>query len=249
VTSDLPALRVALAVEGATDYAILETLIARLIDWRATTFSYLQPESSAAFELGGYAQGGWSFLYRWCRATAELNGPNGLEDNFLFLNHDVLVVQIDADVARSNYRAGHIEDPADDLPCAQPCPPVSDTTDALRKVVLRWLNTPHSPPRLVFCVPAQCLETWLLAGLYPTDRNLQFPDLECRPCPERQLANKPKPGRLINSNTKNRPVYQQRAGELPDQWPYVTRHCVEALRFEQDLISTTRGPSTPPSPT
>ena len=110
------------------------------------TFSDLQPESSEAFALGGYARGGWSFLYRRCRATAELNGPNGLEDNFLFLNHDVLVVQIDADVARSNDRAGHIEDPTD------------------------------------------------------------------------------------------------------DQWPCVTRHCVEALRFEQDLLSTTRGPSTPPSP-
>lgn len=248
MTSDLPALRVALAVEGVTDYAILVALIARLIDWRATTFSYLQPEFSATFEPAGYAQGGWSFLYRWCRTTAELNGPNGLEDNVLFLNHDVLVVQIDADVAGRDYQSGHIEDPANDLPCAQPCPPVSDTTAALRKVVLRWLNTPQSPPRLVICIPAQCLETWLLAGLYPTDRNTQSPDLECLPCPEGRLANKPKAGRLISGNTKNRLVYQQRAREFANQWPGVTRHCTEALRFEQDLMSTTRDHQTPPSP-
>lgn len=236
MTSDTPALRVALVVEGPTDYAMLQAIVAQLAHPRAVTFSFVQPEFSAAFEQLS-DEGGWGGVYRWCRSTVDLHGPNGLEDNLLFLNHDLLILQIDADVAASNYAAAHIDEAVQDLPCAAPCPPIEATTNALTRVVLRWLEINASPANLVLCIPAQSLEAWILAGLYPTDRQVTGGTLECRPKPERQLASKPVNGRLVNGDKKNLSAYRTRADEFAQSWKQTVRVCTQARQFEQHFLA------------
>ena len=51
----------------------------------------------------------------------------------LFQRFDLLILQLDADVAACNYQNDSITPMATDgaIPCEQPCPPPSATTDAL----------------------------------------------------------------------------------------------------------------------
>lgn len=237
MTFESQSLRIGLVVEGPTDYLMLEAVINRLLSGRSATFTYMQPEYSFAFEPIGTEGGGWPGVYRWCRSTAELNGQEGLGDNILFLNHDVLIVQVDADVARNSYADGHIIDDMQDLPCVSPCPPVVDTVEALKRVVLRWLDATACPPQVVICIPSQSLEAWILSGLYPTDRLVQSGVIECRAAPERLLSSKPKDGRLVSGGKKNIDVYQMRASEFADSWQLVKQFCSLAAKFEQEFLT------------
>jgi hypothetical protein len=78
----------------------------------------------------------------------------------LSLDLGVVVVQVDADVARKNR-----EDFDRDL--TRPCPPARDTCDEVRSEILSWLGFTTQPARLVLCVPAQAIETWVVAALGP----------------------------------------------------------------------------------
>lgn len=240
MTSELTPLKIGLVVEGPTDYLVLRSVIDALLQPRALQFSYLQPEYSESFTPLGPSGGGWPGVYRWCRNTSELNGPAGLDDNFLFLNHDIVILQLDADVAGVNYASGHITNPAsNDLPCAQPCPPVAPTIAALEGVLLGWLEARQCPRQLVICIPAQSLETWMLAGLYPEDSFLVQSNLECRPNIERRLASKPLKGRLVSGTKKLLDEYERRAPELAGSWSKVTAVCQQAAQFEADLLAAT----------
>jgi hypothetical protein len=240
MTSEQTPLRIGLVVEGPTDYQMLMAVIGKLLQPRPLLFSYLQPEYSEGFTPIGSEAGGWPGVYRWCRNTSELNGPAGLADNFLFLNHDIVILQLDADVAGFDYSSGHIANPPhDDLPCTQPCPPVTPTVEALESVLLGWLNASQCPRQLVLCLPAQSLETWVLAGLYPEDSLLRQANLECRPNTERRLASKPLKGRLVSGSKKLLNEYQRRAPELADSWSQVTAICSQAARFEASLLAAT----------
>jgi hypothetical protein len=165
-----------------------------------------------------------------------LNGPKGIEDNLLFLNQDVLILQLDGDVAKTNYRAGHIDDSTADLPCDQPCPPIDATLQALRVVVLRWLGGGTCPDNLVLCFPSQNLEAWLVAGLYPGEQHLKRGDLECLPAPENILAARPKSERLLSGGKKDFEKYRDRASEWVANWSVVKKMCSQAQRFEDDFM-------------
>ena len=238
MNSDQMPLRVAMVVEGPTDYLVLQAVVTALIAPRVVAFTYVQPEYSTAFESIGCEGAGWPGVYRWCQSAVDLHGSIGLEDNILFLNHDILVLQIDADVATSNYAAGHIYDLTSDLPCAMPCPPVCDTTFALAQVVLRWLSTSVCPPNVTLCIPAQSLETWIFVGLYPDDKLAISSNLECRHGIDRQLAAKPLGEKLINGSKKNLGMYKKCAQTVANNWAHITSVCSQAQGFEQHLLKS-----------
>jgi len=241
VTCELAPLRVALAVEGKTDGIILKELIASIVSPRPVTVSFQQPEFSVAFDQLN-EDCGWRGVYEWCHDTATpLHGEKGVEDNMLFLNHDVLVVQIDADVASSTYESAHIPDPMGDLPCvSSKCPPIQPTIDALTLVLQRWLSIDIRPSNTVFCIPAQSLEAWLLAALYPTDKYVINGGIECREDPERLLSGKPKVGRLVSGRKKKTEVYESRAGEFSGRWSVVVQLCSQAMAFEKSFKEAIR---------
>lgn len=232
-------LRIAFAVEGSTDLIVLEELVAKFLEGRDFVARYLQPEMSAAFQpIAGEYGLGWPGVCRWCRQAAEQAGGM-VRNNVLFGFNDVLVVQLDADVAGCSYADGHIEDPSPEtptLPCEEPCPPPSDTTDRLRTAILHWLGEVSVPPGTVFCTPSKALETWLLVGLFPDDNVVQREDdIECREAPETILQGKPKKKRLVTSGRKDVDKYREVASEFAGSWDSVTSRCSEAARFENDF--------------
>ncbi|ACL03915.1 conserved hypothetical protein [Desulfatibacillum aliphaticivorans] len=240
-------LRVAFAVEGPTDYIMLKEIVGSLLDERDFVPQVLKPEMSDAFRVNPGEDGGWPGVCRWCLQTTEQSEGN-FSGHPLFVFHDVLIIQLDADVAGVTYGSGHTPDPfpgENTLPCEAPCPPASATTDRLRSVVLKWIGEDTVPPQTVFCIPSKALEAWALVGLYPDDATVQEGTIECRKKPEAILAGKSKKSKLVARKAKGagKPMtyrkivekYKEAAPEFAANWNRVKEYCTEAVRFEEDF--------------
>ena len=148
------AVRVAVVAEGPTDFIALRAAVRALLSHRDFEFTMIEPDVNENLVP---RHGGWGGVYWWCRqAVEQASGP--LRDNPIFAFHDVLVVQVDADVARKHYKDYGFQNAPTDLKCEQPCPPASATTDALRAVMLGWLSEKNVPRQTVFCTPSKTLE-------------------------------------------------------------------------------------------
>lgn len=170
--------RIAFVMEGPTDYIAMRAAVSALLAGREFVPTVIRPELDD--NLAAQSGGGWGGVYKWCRQTvSQTDGPVG--DNPVFGLHDVVVMQVDADVARMSYSNYRITDPPQvDLPCELPCPPPSDTTDALRRVVLGWLGETSVPDGMVLCTPSKSIETWVLVALFPEDSSARQMNVECR---------------------------------------------------------------------
>jgi hypothetical protein len=224
-------LRVAVVAEGLTDIVVLKAAIGALLENREFVATVLRPELSQGLDPSG----GWTAVYSWCRQMVkQAGGP--APGNSLFDAHDLLVLHVDADVAGMRYADNsNIQDPPNDLPCECPCPPPSATTDALRRVILRWLDQRDVPFRTVLCTPSKSTETWVLAALFPDDGAAAAVELECRPDAAAVLQRMPLDQRLIRSGHKQINKYREREGELRSAWPMVRAKCSEAERFSRDF--------------
>lgn len=222
--------RVAFVLEGPTDYVVLRAAVRALLNGRDFEPTVIWPEMNE--NLAAQTAGGWGGVYKWCRqAVAQTGTP--LRNNPLFAVHDVLVVQVDADVARSKYSDYRILDaPHSDLPCESACPPPSATTDALRGVVLGWMDEASVPPRTVLCTPSKNIETWVLVALFPGDESARKANVECRWDGEVRLR---KYG-LIKSGQKLVGKYRAREDDIRNAWQQVRRACGEAERFSNDFL-------------
>jgi len=233
-------LRIALATEGKTDIVVLTAAIGALLENRAFVATQLCPELSNSF--GRSNSGGWAAVYLWCRQVVNQTGGPA-RGNSLFSEHDLLVLHVDADVAGRQYTDDmRIQDPPNDLPCERPCPPPSATTDALRRVILGWLDEGEIPPRTVLCTPSKSTETWVLAALFPNDVVNSAIEFECRQDVAVVLQSKPLPQRLIRSGHKQVKAYQERESELRSAWPRVRAECSEAERFSQEFLAALAAP-------
>ena len=231
-------LRVAVAVEGPTDAIVLESILAALLPDTDFVLQTLQPERSLAFgEATSSARGaGWVGVYRWCR-QADLEGGGSVSGSSALLHHDALIVQVDADVASKTYSSGGVRDaPRQDLPCEQPCPPSSDTTDTLRGVVLNWLGESRTPSQVVLSTPSKNIEAWVVAAVWPDNSLVQQDDWECRSRPEEQLAALPKRKRF----RKRQDDYRRKQKEIQRGWPDVSARLAEARRFARDFLAAIR---------
>ena len=226
-------LRVAAVVEGPTDSIVLQAILEASLPGVEFEFHTLQPEGSAAFgaPTSGSTGAGWVGVYRWSRqATEEAGGA--VRNSAVFSHHDVLVVHLDADVATKTYASGGIEDaPKDDLPCDEPCPPPSDTTNALRAVVLNWLGEVSTPRRMVFCTPAMDMDAWVVASVWPENRLVRNENWECRANPGAQLGVLPHRHRF----KKTKADYERNRPAIKDGWPQVAATLSEAGRFQEEL--------------
>lgn len=222
------ALRVALVAEGPTDKIVLEAALASMLDGRPFILRQLQPEESAPF---GQVGTGWIGVYRWCRQAVARSG-GALRNDVLYLAYDALLLHLDADVAEKSYRDGSIDETVLDLPCVQPCPPPSATTNPLRHVLLRWLGESSPPPRTVLCTPSKSMEAWVVAALFPNDLAVSR-GIECWPNPEQRLGQQPKELR----HRKNQRDYQNQAQALTIAWPRLSSTLDEARRFQGEFLA------------
>jgi hypothetical protein len=231
-------LRIALVAEGVTDRAVLNAVIESMLNGRSFILTLLQPEGSVAFSGGGNAGsfgGGWKGVYRWC-LQATLRSGGKLSDDPLFFGYDLLLLHLDADVAGedpANSLIAPIHELAGILPCEQPCPPPSTTTDALRKVILSWVGEAITPPRTVLCTPSKSTEAWVMAAIFPRDKEVVKLGWECYPKPESRLGQQPKKKRFA----KNQLDYETRKSELQAGWLSVVARLTEARRFQDEFIA------------
>ena len=229
-------LRIAVAVEGPTDEIVLKAILHAILPDTEFEFQTLQPEGSVAFGSTPFTDtgSGWVGVYRWSRQSA-LEGQGSVSGSSALSYHDVLIVQVDADVAHKTYSSGNIDDaPCDDLPCDQPCPPPSGTTNALRSVILNWLGEQNCPPQVVLCTPSKSIEAWVLAAICPSNNLVRRSNWECRLNPEGQLTTLPKQIRF----NKSIHDYRHRQNEITQAWPTVSSRLTEAARFEREFLNT-----------
>ena len=232
-------LRVALVVEGPTDYVVLRAAMEAILGDRDFEATVLRPELSKGLET--ITGGGWTAVYLWCRLAVK-QAKGAVRDHPLFGTHDVLIVQVDADVAGKRYADdSRIQAPPNDLPCEQPCPPATATTDALRSVILGWLDEEVLPPRTVLCTPSKSIDTWVLLALFPNDGATTTSELECRRNIDAQLQSKPLSRRLIRGGQKQINKYRESEGELRNAWANVRVKCGEAERFSRDFLAALPG--------
>ncbi len=227
-------LRIALVAEGPTDGVVIESALRAILNERPFVLNQIFPAGSASFgELGT----GWIGVYRWCHQSA-LRGGGGLAgDQLLFLQHDLLILHLDADVAGFQYADGNLTPVATDgvLPCAQPCPPPAATTDRLRLVLLNWCGELATPSKVVLCTPSKSTEAWVVASLFPQDAATQQ-GIECYSKPQSRLAQQPV-ARRIRKKTSD---YKNHAAELQAAWPNLAAPgaLAEAQRFEDEFLQT-----------
>ena len=228
-------LRFAAAVEGPTDAIVVEAILKALLPNHEFVLQTLQPEGSAAFGTAPFGRtgAGWAGVYRWCRQAIS-EGGGSVSDSSALSNHDVLIVQADADVAGERYANGNIRDaPNNDLPCEACCPPPHDTTNALRRVILGWIGERVCPQRIVLCTPSKSIEAWVLAAVWPHNDFVRRDNWECHRRPEGQLGALPKGRRF-----KKRPDdYRRKQGDIEEAWPEVSARLTEAARFEAELYA------------
>ena len=227
--------RVAVAVEGPTDAIVLEAILMAVVPGGEFVLQTLQPEGSAAFGAVSFGRtgAGWAGVYRWSRQVVTEGGGSASGSSVLS-NHDVLIVQVDADVAGETYASGNVRDaPHDDLPCEEPCPPPHHTTDALRAVILNWLGECECPRRIVLCTPSKSIETWVLAAVWPNNGFVRRDDWECHRHPEGQLGTLPRARRF----RKRQDDYRRKQVEIEKAWSKVSARLTEAARFEAELLA------------
>jgi hypothetical protein len=231
-------LRIALVAEGITDYVVIDAAVSAMLAEQSYDLKLLQPEESVAFVGQGNAGllgGGWKGVYRWCKQAVERGGGR-ISDDPLFLGYDILILHLDADVAA--------EDPASDkinpipelagmLPCEQPCPPASKTTDCLRGVMLNWIGETTIPPRTVLCTPSKNTEAWIVAIFFPTDKEMKRLGWECHPSPQTRLSQQPKAHRFTKSHSN----YLQRQESIKSAWATLSESLSEAKRFSSQFMA------------
>lgn len=221
-------LRIALVAEGPTDRIVLESALTSMLAGRSFILKQLQPEESIPFgEIGT----GWVGIYRWCKqVVARSNGA--LRGDILYFSYDILILQLDADVAEKSYDDGSIQENIQDLPCVQECPPPTATTNRLRNVLLRWAGENETPPKTVLCSPSKSMEAWVVAALLPNDVAMRQ-GIECFNNPEARLSQQPADQRF----QKRKQDYQDRLEQLTTAWPRLVETLEEPARFQRDLLA------------
>ena len=228
--SDVGVSVVRLVCEGDTDIPILARIVESIAD-RELLVDCIQPERPLDRpEQYGELGSGWKGVRRWCKRQSQRFGCLSAAMQQAPLEESAaLVIHIDADIA------GHRE-----IDCKMPCPPASDTADALREVVLGWARESAVPDGVVLCIPSKSTDAWVFVALYPRDR-LADSSIECRKTPETLL--KQRPEKLVSGpeDRKTTAAYRQVARRVAQAWPHVCSICAQAERFDRELRAALGG--------
>ena len=218
--------------EGPTDRAILEAVLDSYVeDYQPIA---VQPPASQVGGAAGPFGGGWKGVQAWC--TSEVRDE--ARWSALLENVDMVIVQVDADVA------GEAE-----VDRAKPCPPPTASADEVRALVLEWLGRDTLPKQVVLCVPSMASETWALVALLPGHEAkvpcdpapADGPCIECRTDIKSLLRADSKDigvklVTLKQGELKNHaPVYRKVQSRITKGWQAVIASCAEARRFDTAL--------------
>lgn len=195
----------------------------------------------------GETGAGWKGVRRWCRQTWQSEGSS-LETIIASIAPpiDLLVIHVDADIAAEYDLQDDDPEPIEHV--AQPCPPAAPTVAGLAQVIGRWVQCQPLPPQVVLAIPAQDIENWTFAALFPGDPLCAQADYECtkrganRPCYKLTLK---KYGKLLQRTNGEirKPVrhYQPIVSQVAAQWDTVCGICSQAEQFRRNLDALLHG--------
>jgi hypothetical protein len=225
-------LRIALVAEGPTDYEIIQAALKAVLP-EPFVMIQLQPEAT-----GGMMGTGWCGVLKWCQA-AQQRHSGSLDTDPTLIGFDLLIIHLDVDVASKQYAdcGALVADIAQennwrDLPCAQQCPPISNTVDFLVQVIKSWLGESTRGDRTLLCLPAQSSGTWLAAAVLPSAHPLLV-DSECNLSLESRLGQLPLKERIKKTTRE----YRLHAPRITEQWEQVKQVCTQAEHFEQLVLA------------
>lgn len=231
-------LRVAVICEGPTDAILIDAALKAILG-KPFILTTLQPEISDS--LGGFGRtgGGWCGVYRWCKQIVSMGFS--LNDNPSLSRFDLIILHLDADVAGKDYsECSSTNTQLYNLPCQQPCPPPSNTVQALKNVIVSWLSLTGLnglPTHWILCIPSKCSEAWVILALYYATPHLVPISIECDLNLMQWLSNRPlrEGERLIRSGKKNTLRYKQIAAKIKTAWPHVEELATEAASFSVSI--------------
>jgi hypothetical protein len=225
-------LHIALVVEGDTDLVIIEAALKAIVE-RPFTLTKLQPEATTP-RMGT----GWSGVLKWCDASSQRH-PACLDCDPTLEQFDLLIIHLDVDVSSETYaNAGAVvEDMAVQknwgaLPCAQPCPSITNSVTPLTATLDSWLRPASRGNKTVLCLPAQASGTWLAAASLPAGHALLV-GAECNINVESNLARLPLNQRIHKKVRE----YRQHANKVTSNWPAIKAICSQAVDFESAVLA------------
>lgn len=225
-------LHISLVVEGDTDLVIIEAALKAIIE-RPFTLTKLQPEATTP-KMGT----GWSGVLKWCDAAGQRH-PACLDSDPTLEQFDLVIIHLDVDVSSENYaNAGAIvqemavEKGWGNLPCARPCPSITDSVTPLTATLDSWLKPASRGGKTVLCLPAQASGTWLAAALLPADHALLV-EAECNINVESNLSRLPLNQRI----RKKVREYREHANKVTNNWPTIKAVCSQAEVFESAVLA------------
>lgn len=213
-------IRIAVVCEGPTDKIAIENWIAAELGHENFSSTLLQPSTSAiAGDFGPHGEG-WYGVLRWCEQATSEGLP--FSQTLAFLNFDLIILHLDADVAREDYFAPL------NLKC--PCPDAADTCDNLRSLLLAYIGG-ELPSKVVLWVPSDSTEAWIIAALAPEVAQLNHP-WECFQKPEHLLTKVHIGKKGVGKSVRS---YQRVERQIQQGWETVKNYCPEAKRFSAEL--------------
>jgi hypothetical protein len=222
-------LRIALVAEGPTDFEVIQAVLKAVLP-KPFIMTQLQPEPTQP-QIGT----GWCGVLKWCYQTHQRQHGLLMDDPTL-ASFDLIIIHLDVDVAHQQYldcgetvETWAKENSWQNLPCIQPCPPISPTANILGNVITSWLGQAKPCNRTIFCLPAQSSGTWLAAVILPST---ELSNIECNRMLESQLAQLPKKQRIKKTTRE----YRMYAPRITEQWSQIKHVCTQAKNFEQLIL-------------
>ena len=206
-------LRIGLVGEGPTDFIVIEAALNSILEDTEFVLSSIHPEVSAITDKAG-----WKGVLWWCEHVFSKTDP--------LANYDIVIVQVDADIANEPQLSAE--------GFASICPPSMPTVAKIKTFLRAKMNPPSTQGQVIFCVPSQSTELWVVAMLAPAKFSL-LADPECFTNPK-SLLYQHNPYRLVvqkGGKLKNDTArYRRSQGTMIENWHQATAGCRQAQVFE-----------------
>ena len=231
--------------EGPTDYLVLKSVIDRITE-EENDYVRIQPEQDMAGEYGN----GWKGVWNWCETVGcDIDKlMKGLTPNL-----DVIVIQMDGDVARKekeiHCKCQHVlcekkenisplkcqEIKKNNCPVKIPCGDHIDSPEGYRShienCILEWGNFDSERKDIIRVVPCDSTDAWIVAAFDSE------PETEKILNPWEAVISRKKEyhGIRVPGHKKNNRIYQQFLPMLEKKWNQVVVFCDSARSLECDV--------------
>ncbi len=225
-------------VEGPTDRLILTAVLRKILPGHPEDHRFLPLQPSPTF---GETGTGWKGVRKWCQESWQRTGSSleAILSSTSGPTLDLLVIHVDADIIGANDLQDGFDDPIPGVPA--PCPPIGTNAGVLRVVVTRWLARNDLPHPVVLAIPAEDIETWIFAALFPQSPLCQQVDFECV---HTNVNNRRHPGFLLPQKKygkvmKDQHTYRKVSIQVADSWVSICQRCTQAESFNREITEKT----------